>query len=144
MFFFLGGRAHYCHSLFFKRTPDNPQWRWKKTPKKLNIGFLRHESNLEPYSLREDVFLGGFFMLKVTYRCRRRDVRVGVVTMSRPWGEIGQRNRLKVFVFFGGKKNPNALRALLFQPCVSYLWFAINRFFSTCFQDESVWGYTCG
>lgn len=56
----------------------------KKPPKKLNIGFLRHESNLEPYSLREDVFLGGFFMLKVTYRCRRRDVRVGVVTMSRP------------------------------------------------------------
>ena len=52
----------------------------KKTPKKLNIGFLRHKSTLEPYSLREDVF---FKILKVTYRCRRRDVRVGVVTMSR-------------------------------------------------------------
>lgn len=55
----------------------------KKPPKKLNIGFLRHESNLDPYSLRE-VFFFFFFMLKVTYRCRRRDVRVGVVTMSRP------------------------------------------------------------
>lgn len=52
-------------------------------------------------------FFGGFFYVKSDLSLQETRRSGGCGHDVKTWGEIGQRNRLKVFVFFGGKKNPN-------------------------------------